>query len=112
MPDEKKKQPARSSPVAFLGSKGAALAFRAAGFDVFGVSDTREAREVWEKIAGAGYSAIFISEKLAAEMKKLLQPYYLKPLPAVVLLPERQPGLGLAEERIRRATLKAVGAEI
>jgi hypothetical protein len=45
-------------------------------------------------------------------MKSLLEPYYLKPLPAVILMPERQPGTGLAAERIRRATIKAVGAEI
>jgi len=110
MPEEK--QYTRTSSVAFLGSRGAALAFRAMGFDTFGVSDAPAAREVWDMIVKAGYSAIFVSESLAAELKSLLEPYYLKPLPAVILLPERQPGIGLAAERIRRATIKAVGAEI
>jgi len=110
MPDEK--QFTRTSPVAFLGSRDAALAFGAMGFDTFGVGDAHGAREVWDKIIEAGYSAIFVSEALAAEMKSLLEPYYLKALPAVILLPEKQPGLGLAAERIRRATIKAVGAEI
>jgi len=110
MPDEK--EIARTSPVAFLGSREAALAFRAMGFDVFGVSDARAASQVWDGIARAGYSAIFVSETLAEGMKSLLEPYYLKPVPAVILLPERQPGTGLAVERIRRATIKAVGAEI
>jgi V/A-type H+-transporting ATPase subunit F len=102
----------KKSPVAFLGSRSAALAFRPIGFDTFGVQDAREAREIWVEIAEAGYSAIFVSETLAEEMKSLLEPYYLRPLPAVILIPERQPGTGLAAERIRRATIKAVGAEI
>jgi vacuolar-type H+-ATPase subunit F/Vma7 len=96
MPEEREKQFRKTSPVAFLGSKDAALAFRAMGFDGFGVSHPGEARQVWDKIASGGYSAIFVSETLAAEMKSLLEPYYLKPLPAVILLPERQPGTGLA----------------
>lgn len=102
----------RTSPIAFLGSRGAALAFRAMGFDVYGAEDARHGTRLWEKIAKAGYSAIFVSETLAAEMKAILEPYYLRPLPAVILVPERQPGIGLAAERIRLATLKAVGAEI
>jgi vacuolar-type H+-ATPase subunit F/Vma7 len=110
MPDEK--QTTKTSPVAFLGSPGAALAFRAMGFDAFGVRDAAQARKAWDKIVAAGYAAIFVSETLAGEMRSLLEPYYLKPLPAVILLPERQPGTGLAAERIRRATIKAVGAEI
>jgi len=110
MPDEKETR--KTSPVAFLGSRSAALAFRAMGFDAFGVRDAAEAKKAWERIATTGYAAIFVSETLAAEMKSLLEPYYLKPLPAVILLPERQPGTGLAAERIRRATIKAVGAEI
>ncbi len=112
MPEEK--QFTRTSSVAFLGSKDAALAFRAMGLDTFGVSDARAAREVWETIAKAGYSVIFVSETLAAELKKSLEAYYLKPLPAVILLPERAPGIGLATERITLSsrTIKAVGAEI
>ncbi len=110
MPDQE--NAVRTSPVAFLGSKGAALAFRAMGFDVYGVQNAREAARVWEKIARAGYSAIFVSETLAMEMRTILEPYYLRPLPAVMLVPERRPGIGLAAERIRRATLKAVGAEL
>ena len=110
MPEEKKFT--RTSPVAFLGSKEASLAFGAMGFDAFGVGDALAAREAWEKIVDAGYSAIFVSETLAAELKSSLEPYYLKPLPAVILVPERLPGIGLAAERIRRATIKAVGAEI
>ena len=93
-------------------STNAALAFRAVGLDAFGVSDSQAAQQIWPKIAAAGYSAIFVSETLAVEMKSLLEPYFMKPLPAVILLPEKQPGVGLAAERIRRATLKAVGAEI
>jgi vacuolar-type H+-ATPase subunit F/Vma7 len=110
MPEEEKVS--RTSEVAFLGSEDAALAFRAVGFDTFGVSDARAATEVWNRIVTAGYSTIFVSETLAVELRTLLEPYYLKPLPAVILLPERQPGVGLAAERIRRATIKAVGAEI
>ncbi len=110
MPEEKEFR--RTSSVAFLGSKDAALAFRAMGFDTFGVRDARAARELWEKIIKAGYSAIFVSETLATELRSSLEPYYLKPLPAVILLSEKQPGIGLAAERIRRATIKAVGAEI
>lgn len=110
MPEEK--EITRTSPVAFLGSRDAALAFRAMGFDTFGVSDAAAAKEVWDRIVRAGYSAIFVSETLAAQLKRSIEPYYLKPLPAVILLPERQPGIGLAAERIRRATIKAVGAEI
>jgi vacuolar-type H+-ATPase subunit F/Vma7 len=110
MPEEKTSK--KKSSVAFLGSESAALAFRAMGFDTFTVKDATAAKRIWGKIAEAGYSAIFISEGLAEEMKSLLEPYYLKPLPAVILMPERQPGTGLAAERIRRATIKAVGAEI
>jgi len=110
MPEEKRIT--KNSSVAFLGSESAALAFRAMGFDTFGVKDARAAKVIWDEIAEAGYSAIFVSETLAEEMKSLLEPYYLKPLPAVILLPEKQPGTGLAAERIRRATIKAVGAEI
>ncbi len=102
----------KKSPVAFLGSESASLAFRAMGFDTFGVKDADEAAGIWPGIADAGYSAIFVSEALAEEMKGLLEPYYLRPLPAVILIPEQQPGTGLAAERIRRATIKAVGAEI
>lgn len=107
-----KKQIKRNSAVAFLGSESAALAFRAFGFDTFGVRDAQAAREIWGDIATAGYSTIFVSEELASEMKGLLEPYYLQPLPAVMFLPEKLPGTGLAAERIRRATIKAVGAEI
>jgi len=111
MPEEK--ELTRRSPVAFLGTREGALAFRSLGFDTFGVTPPwRGAREVWDRIAAAGYSAIFVSEELAVELKSLLEPYYLKPLPAVILIPEKQPGIGLAAERIRRATIKAVGAEI
>ena len=98
--------------MAFLGSGDAALAFRAMGFDTFGVRHAQAAAEVWNRIVEAGYSAIFVSEALAEELRSLLEPYYLKPLPAVILLPEKHPGIGLAAERIRRATIKAVGAEI
>jgi vacuolar-type H+-ATPase subunit F/Vma7 len=113
MPDPSiNRNDATKTSVAFLGSKHAAPAFRSVGFDAFGVSDAREAIDLWDEIVGKGYSVIFVSESLAPDMKSLLEPYYLKTLPAVVLLPEKQPGTGLAAQTIRKAVLKAVGAEI
>ena len=98
--------------IAVIGKRDCILGFKALGVSTFPVETGEEASRVLPAIMNEDYSAVFISEDFADDLKDILEEWREKPLPAVVLIPGPQGSRGLARERLRQNARRAVGVDI
>ncbi len=102
--------------IAAFGENDIMLIFKSAGIDVFPVAvDTGETSEVEKKLRELiqeGYEIIFVTETIALGLDLLIKEYSNELRPSIIVIP----GLGkrndYAIRNLRRAIIKAVGADI
>ncbi len=102
--------------IAAFGESDIMLIFKAAGIDVFpvtdGVDETTDIEKKLKEIVKEGYRIIFMTETIALKLDRLIREYTEKLEPSIVVIP----GLGkrndYAVRRLRRAIIKAVGVDI
>jgi len=98
--------------IAVIGGKDYILGFKALGVSVFPVETGEEASQALTSIKDGNYAAIFISEDFAEALKDILEEIREKPLPAVAFIPDPRGSRGLALERLRQNTRRAIGTDI
>lgn len=102
--------------VAAFGEKDIISIFKSAGVDIFPVSSDKEkiseAEDRLRQLVSEGYGIIFMTETIALKLDDLLKEYVNETVPSIVVIP----GLGerndYAVNNLRRAIIKAVGADI
>lgn len=102
--------------VAAIGEKDIITIFKSAGVDIFPVKGDKEkiseAEDRLRELVSEGYGIIFMTETLASKLDNLIREYANEAVPSIVVIP----GLGerndYAVNNLRRAIIKAVGADI
>ena len=102
--------------IAAFGESDIMLIFKAAGIDVFpvarGIEEISEAEKKLRQLAGEGYGIIFMTETIAIKLDQIIKEYSNKLLPSIVVIPGLGKRNNYAIRNLRRAIIKAVGADI
>ena len=98
--------------VAVLGDRDSVLSFKALGLDVYATESAEEAQHILHRLAGEEYAVIYITEQLSVSLQQEIARYKDRPMPAIILIPGKGGSMGLAQEGIRSAVERAVGADI
>lgn len=97
--------------IAIIGGKDAILGFSASGIETHPVTDAKEAEERLRSLAqDRDYATIYITESLSPQIKGLITE--LSKFSNIVVIPGRGEVLGLARERLRKISEKALGTDI
>ncbi|MDD2485520.1 MAG: V-type ATP synthase subunit F [bacterium] len=102
---------AENTRMVLITDDDALWAFAAFGVKMHRVYNREELAGAWREAVGGAYSLIFITETLAAENSELIVENE-SPFPIIVLLPGARGSRGTAAEYIRRAVVRALGADI
>ena len=98
--------------IAVVGDKESVFAFKAVGVEVYGTSNSLEARDIVRRLAKEGVKVIFITEQLAAQLDGFLEKLKSRAYPAVIPIPGRGERLGLGVKGIKKDMEKAICADI
>lgn len=90
----------------------AVMGFRAAGLDVFPVSEPAETAHTINRLAQHGYAVILITEEAASAVPDTLRRYKAEPLPAIIPIPGTNGSDGTGMAALRANVERAVGANI
>lgn len=97
--------------IAIIGEKDAILGFKPSGIETHPVIDTKEAEERLRSLAqDRDYGTIYITESLSSQIKELI--LELSKSSNIVIIPARGEALGLAKERLKKISEKALGTDI
>ena len=100
-----------SEKMGVLGDRDSVLCFKAAGLDVFPVTNAETAGHTLHKMAKT-YKVIFVTEPVAAQIGEAISRYKAQPYPAIILIPSAKGSTGLGMKNVRRNVEKAIGADI
>jgi len=98
--------------IGVVGDKDSILGFKMLGFDVFFVSEAKEARRTIDKMAEDEYGVIYLTEETAEKIPDTIERYDAKVTPAVILIPNHSGSLGIGKKRVQDNVEKAVGQNI
>ncbi|MER2040901.1 MAG: V-type ATP synthase subunit F [Desemzia incerta] len=98
--------------IGVVGDKDSILPFKMLGFDVFYVSEAKEARKMVDQLAKNEYGIIYLTEELGAKIPDTIKRYDSKIQPAVILIPNHTGTLNIGKQRIQDNVEKAVGQNI
>lgn len=99
--------------ICIIGDRDSVIGFMALGFSVHEAQNSEEAGEILRRLVkDKDNSVIFIVENFAIELSEMISKYRDLPLPAIVPIPGKEGSIGYGMENIRRATERAVGADI
>lgn len=100
------------SKIGVIGDRDSILGFKALGLGIFPVTESEEAGRLIHRLAREGYSVLFLTEALGAELEETLARYKRVPYPAIILIPGNQGSTGLGIQGVRDSVEKAIGADI
>ena len=104
-----------NAKIAAFGESDIMQIFKAIGIDVYPVSDSEYPDTVGRKLrqlVKEGYGVIFMTETLALKLDHLIKEYANKILPSIVVIPGLGERKDYAVRILRRAIIKAVGADV
>lgn len=95
--------------IGVIGRRGDVLTYQAAGFAVYQAESRTEAADKLT-IAADECAIVFLTPEYATELREEVQKYDTMLTPAVIALPEKGGGIGMAI--LRQAAERAIGADI
>jgi len=102
--------------VAAFGENDIMLIFKAAGIDVFPltgeIEETSKTEDKLRQLVSEGYGIIFMTETIALKLDHLVKEYANEIMPSIVVIPGLGERNNYAVKNLRRAIIKAVGADI
>ena len=97
--------------IAIIGEKDVILGFKPLGFETYPVIDAKEAEERLKLLArDRDYATIYIIESFSSQIKELIAE--LSESLNIVIIPGKGESLGLARERLKKISEKALGTNI
>ena len=101
------------SKICIIGDRDSVIGFMVVGFSVYEASSSRIAGDILKSLAKDEENAIiFIVENYAKEIDEIISKYKDKPTPAIIPIPSKDGGTGYGMESIKRASERALGANI
>lgn len=98
--------------IAVMGDRDSIYGFSAVGFEAHIVDDVDTAKEKLKKLVDSDYGIIYITEKLANNLKKEIEYYEDRERPAIILIPGISGNTGIGIDAVRNSVIKAVGSDI
>ena len=98
--------------IGIIGDRDSVLGFMAVGFSVEIADEPQKASECLKKMAADGFAVIYITEELASQITDEIDRYKDEMVPAIVLMPSKNGGVGLGMRNIRKSVERAIGADI
>ena len=101
--------------IAVMGDYDSIYGFAALGLTTFPVDmdgDMEEAAKELRTIAASDYGVIYITEALAAKLKKEIDRYADKLMPAIILIPGVSGNTGAGVSQVKKSVEQAVGSDI
>ena len=98
--------------IAVVGDRESVLGFRSVGFDVFAVTEPKQAADVIKKLAEEEYGIIFVTEHSLTGEEAVLERYKDSRIPAIIPIPGKDGSTGLGLANVRKSVERAVGADI
>ncbi len=101
------------SKICIIGDRDSVIGFMAVGFSVYEASSSKAAGDILKALAKDEENAIiFIVENYAKEIDDIISKYKDKPIPAIIPIPSKDGATGYGMESIKRASERALGANI
>ncbi len=94
-----------------LGDADSVLGFKAAGLDVFPVTDPETASRTLHRLAKE-YAVIFVIEQTALGMEEAIARYKSQAFPAIIPIPGSKGPTGMGLKNVKHNVEKAIGADI
>ncbi len=98
--------------IAVLGDYDSIYGFATLGLDTFPVKAHEEAVEKLHQLAANKYGVIYITEGLAAGLKREIEKYQEQIIPAVIQIPGISGNTGEGIEGVKKSVEQAVGSDI
>jgi len=98
--------------VAVLGEKKLILAFKSLGIDTFGIEKDNDFKNAKEKIETNNYGVLFITETIAKKYNKEMEEFYLRTLPAVLIIPGTEDDLQIGKASLKKTIERALGSDL
>ena len=98
--------------IGIIGDRDSVLGFMAVGFSVEIADEPKHAVQSLKKMAEDGYAIIYITEELASQITDEIDKYKDDMVPAIVLMPSKNGGVGLGMRNIKKSVERAIGADI
>ncbi len=98
--------------IAVVGDATSVSGFRPLGFAVFALERPEEARDVWPKLTGGEYGAVFVTEPVYAAISDLVAESADAPIPAVTIIPAAGSAGGIGAAKLDRAIERALGTSV
>ncbi len=97
--------------IAIIGEKDTILGFKPLGIEIYPVTDSKGAEERLKSLAqNRDYATIYITESLSSQIKESITD--LSKFSNIVVIPAKGEALGLARERLKKISEKALGTDI
>ena len=98
--------------IAVMGDYDSIYGFAALGLTTFPVTPGEEAVNTLHQISDSGYGIIYITEELAATLKKEIARYADRLTPAIILIPGVKGNTGEGVQGVKNSVEQAVGSDI
>ena len=98
--------------IAVMGDYDSIYGFAAIGLTTFPVQPGEEAVKTLHQIADSGYGIIYITEELAAALKKEIAKYANRISPAIILIPGVKGNTGAGVQGVKNSVEQAVVSDI
>ena len=98
--------------IAVIGDYDSIYGFAALGLSTFPVEGEDDAARILRNLTSSGYGIIYITEELAAILKKQIDKYKESMTPAIIQIPGVKGNTGDGIMAVRRSVEQAVGSDI
>jgi V/A-type H+-transporting ATPase subunit F len=98
--------------IGIIGDADSVLGFKAFGLDAFACTDRDQAAKILHDKVKEDYGIIFITEKYYKEISDEIAKYENLRIPSIVPIPGIDGSYGVGLNSVKRAVVKAVGADI
>ena len=97
---------------AVIGRYDSIYGFASVGLDTYPVADHTEAESTLNKLCEEEYAVIYITEDMAAHLKKTIERYDGQIVPAIIQIPGVSGNTGAGILDVKKSVEKAVGSDI
>jgi V/A-type H+-transporting ATPase subunit F len=98
--------------IGVIGDYDSIYGFQALGLSVFPVKSASEGEQVLKHLAESNYAVVYITEKFAVQMTKVIDKYREALTPAIILIPGVSGNTGEGVLGVKKSVEQAVGSDI
>ncbi len=98
--------------IGVIGDYDSICGFSALGLDIYSVSTAEEAENILKKLAETEYGIIYVTENYMEKMKKTVEKFAKKQVPAIIAIPSNKGSSGYGLAGVKKYVEQAVGSDV